>query len=103
MLVNCPECQREVSSSATACPGCGHPLAATRAGVPHQSSLAGSFMLGSLGTVVRLVGFLALLLSIIGFVLHGDSAPLFLILGIALIVGGSYAKFVSRHSMRLTK
>jgi flagellar motor component MotA len=61
-------------------------------------------MLGSLGTVIRLVGFLALFLSIVGFVLHGNSAPLlFLILGIVLIVGGSYAKYVSRHSMRVTK
>ena len=25
-LVNCPECRREVSDQAAACPGCGHPL-----------------------------------------------------------------------------
>lgn len=28
-LINCPECNREVSDSATSCPGCGHPLIAT--------------------------------------------------------------------------
>lgn len=26
-LVNCPECQREVSDQAAACPHCGHPMA----------------------------------------------------------------------------
>ena len=28
-LVRCPECQREVSDQAQACPGCGHPLGET--------------------------------------------------------------------------
>jgi hypothetical protein len=28
-LTRCPECQREVSDRANACPGCGHPLAQT--------------------------------------------------------------------------
>ena len=28
-LVTCPECGREISDQATACPGCGHPMAAT--------------------------------------------------------------------------
>ena len=26
-LILCPECEREVSSAAAACPGCGHPIA----------------------------------------------------------------------------
>lgn len=26
MLINCPECNREVSSSAATCPGCGYPI-----------------------------------------------------------------------------
>ena|SRR5215831_21186347 len=25
-LIRCPECQREVSSAAASCPGCGHPI-----------------------------------------------------------------------------
>ena len=25
-MINCPECQRQVSDQATSCPGCGHPL-----------------------------------------------------------------------------
>lgn len=27
-LINCPECNREISSSAATCPGCGTPIAA---------------------------------------------------------------------------
>lgn len=27
-LMKCPECAREVSDKAAACPGCGHPIAA---------------------------------------------------------------------------
>jgi hypothetical protein len=65
--------------------------------------MAGSFALGGLGTLLRLAGFLAVILSLIGFVFHGPSAPLFLILGIVLVGGGSYAKYVSQHSVRTTK
>ena len=25
-LINCPECQKEISNSANACPNCGHPI-----------------------------------------------------------------------------
>jgi uncharacterized membrane protein HdeD (DUF308 family) len=25
-LINCPECQKEISDQATACPHCGHPM-----------------------------------------------------------------------------
>ena len=25
-LIRCPECNREISDKATACPGCGHPM-----------------------------------------------------------------------------
>jgi TM2 domain-containing membrane protein YozV len=32
-LMKCPECSREVSSAAAACPGCGHPIAAWLSGV----------------------------------------------------------------------
>ena len=33
-LVRCPECAREVSSHAPACPGCGYPLQAGAAARP---------------------------------------------------------------------
>ena len=29
-LVNCSECNREVSDSAASCPGCGHPIVVTQ-------------------------------------------------------------------------
>lgn len=60
-LVNCPECQRQVSTSATACPGCGHPL--------RPSLAVGPGLLGKLAAVLgvwlvapwaaRLLAFLA--------------------------------------------
>lgn len=62
-----------------------------------------SFMLGGLGTLLRLAGVLVLFLSALDFILHGPSAPIILILGIVLIVLGSYAKYVSQHSVRITK
>lgn len=37
-LINCPDCNREVSSNAPACPGCGSPIA-NRATVAEKGSL----------------------------------------------------------------
>jgi hypothetical protein len=111
MLIKCPECGREVSDSAPACLGCGHPLQAVQtspmpsaptAPSAAQPSMAGSFLMGPLGGLLRLVGIGAILLSLLGFVLHGPTAPLFLILGVALVVGGSYARYVSRHTVRVS-
>lgn len=33
-MINCPECGKEVSSEATACPNCGHPIAQISASAP---------------------------------------------------------------------
>ncbi|MEN3749366.1 hypothetical protein TPR58_19485 [Sphingomonas sp. HF-S3] len=32
-LVPCPECGRSISTAASACPGCGHPVAGQRRGL----------------------------------------------------------------------
>lgn len=45
-LVSCPECRREVSDQAGACPGCGYPLRA----------VASSSLGDSAGTVVKTTG-----------------------------------------------
>ena len=45
-LVSCPECRREISDQAPACPGCGYPLRAV------ASSSSGD----STGTVVKTTG-----------------------------------------------
>ncbi len=52
-LMRCPECSREVSDKATACPGCGYPLKASRTGPQAEFTWA--------GTLSRL-GFWALLI-----------------------------------------
>lgn len=62
-LVNCPECNHEVSASATACPNCGHPFAppAVKSKVVTHSSTQESFPrwifipLGILGIVLVFV------------------------------------------------
>jgi len=41
-LIKCPECSREVSDKATACPGCGYPLKASRLGPPAEFTWAGT-------------------------------------------------------------
>jgi hypothetical protein len=55
-LIECPECHKEVSSKATACPHCGHPIAAAKGAKPR-----GGGEHGCLITVLLLIGFAALL------------------------------------------
>lgn len=50
-LVRCPECGREVSQQAVACPGCGHPLQAAPGPQP-QSALQSPHLWGRVATVV---------------------------------------------------
>lgn len=38
-LINCPECSREVSDQATACPQCGTPIKAQRVRTSEDSAL----------------------------------------------------------------
>lgn len=64
MLIACPECSRQVSSEAPACPGCGFPLG--DAAVPQTPVAAKPFKAVKkteqfgLGVVVQFVGFLLL-------------------------------------------
>lgn len=103
MLIQCPECQRAISDSAGACPGCGHPMGASSALPARRKtpSLFGSFVLGGLGPVLRRFGVALLVLSAIGLLLEGAAALLLLVPAIGLIVGGAYASYVSRHSVRI--
>ena len=56
MLVVCPECQNQISDSATACPKCGKPLTPVSPGVLHQSfKLSGCFSVVALLAVLALV------------------------------------------------
>lgn len=62
----------------------------------------GSFMLGFMGGLVRFGGVIALLLALLAFALHGPAAPLYLVGGIGLIVGGSYMRYLSAHSVQIS-
>ena len=35
-LITCPECSKEVSDQASACPGCGYPIHSAASGEPEQ-------------------------------------------------------------------
>lgn len=49
-LIACPECRSQVSSSAAACPQCGHPLGTPHTAVKNRSTAALlAFFLGGLG------------------------------------------------------
>lgn len=61
-LVPCPACNRQVSTSATACPGCGHPLqsnSATQNNVIGKVALAaGAWAIAP--WIARLLAFVAI-------------------------------------------
>jgi hypothetical protein len=70
-LIKCSECGKEISSSATACPNCGHPaaVAMSRTPEPAASSPSGH----RIGTLQGL--FLILIVPIIGgwFILNSEN------------------------------
>ncbi len=73
-LIKCPECQREISADALACPGCGKP---NKAGVNRSKDssqhagcfimvaalFVGGFVSGPIGGVVFLVGLILVALN----------------------------------------
>lgn len=52
-LIPCPECRREVSDKAPACPGCGHPIAAP----PAPRGLGGDHVADMTKTAGKVAGF----------------------------------------------
>lgn len=42
-LIHCPECDRQVSTQAAACPGCGHPIADTAPVPPSEPAGPGCY------------------------------------------------------------
>lgn len=50
-LVRCPECGRDVSTQASACPGCGHPLQGQGA-VPPPGALQSPHLWGRVAMVL---------------------------------------------------
>lgn len=52
-LIPCPECKREVSDKAPACPGCGHPIAMAAA---QGGSLRGDHVVDMTKTAGKVAG-----------------------------------------------
>jgi hypothetical protein len=56
-LIKCPECQREISENATACPHCGNPIAASSPVPPKKAGGTGGFLLFCLGIIALIAIF----------------------------------------------
>ncbi len=86
-LIECPECGREVSSSAAACPACAYPLATGRPALHHAAvgtHPRSDWLRPGLSIVARIgVGFLLLLAAA-----DGDAMGPAAVVG-GLIIGGS--------------
>ena len=53
-LIGCPECERQVSSAASACPSCAYPLAGRALQLPHAAASAKKYwMLPSISIGIR--------------------------------------------------
>jgi hypothetical protein len=130
MIINCPACNREVSSAAIACPGCGHPISpetgkrqmyvegklADVKPLPSRQStgflspepqgehtMVGGFLQGFFGGVLQFVGVISILGGIFAYFAGGPAAALYFFGGIALTVIGGYMKYASRHTVRTTR
>ena len=57
-LIKCPECERDVSSKATACPSCGYPLSPTAQAPPSVQVIEGT---GKGWKTIRALGWLLIL------------------------------------------
>lgn len=100
MLVLCLECRQKISDQAKSCPHCGCPASYLDNEPP---TLFGAFLTGIGGRIMGCFGLLCLAGSMIGFIAGGDGATFWLVVGIALMIGGAYAKYVSTHSVRNTR
>lgn len=62
--------------------------------------MVGAFLTGIVGSIAAFAGTICLLLSLVGCALGGDGGPMWLIIGVALLIVGAYAKFSSGQSVR---
>ncbi|MBA7514792.1 hypothetical protein ES705_06827 [subsurface metagenome] len=65
-LTKCSECGREVSDKATACPGCGAPIATVSVGVPTQTIEQTSKRLKAQYAIAGIIFFVGLVWLIFG-------------------------------------
>lgn len=70
-LIKCPECQREISDQAPACPGCGVLIKApkpVKAHVVYRGSGCAVFLIGCLGVCLLLLFPIGTILGLLCFV-----------------------------------
>lgn len=96
-LITCPECQKEISSAAASCPGCGHPMMAPAqmAAAPPQAKWSGgiaallSFLIPGAGQMYKgqvangLLWFVFVVAGYCALIVPGLILHLFCIIGAA--------------------
>jgi zinc ribbon protein len=103
--------QAALSPQATPAPAVGNPIwnwlnkPLPKAKAPKQSTLADSFILGAFGSLIKWSGFLVIFPGSLIAMAAGDgnTGVLCFFSGIAMVVGGSYCKYVAQHSMRISR
>ncbi|AQW91280.1 zinc ribbon domain-containing protein [Elizabethkingia anophelis] len=76
-LINCPECQKQVSDKATSCPNCGHPLSPTQVAQQPQKPIPPQPVnkkKNGCGTVILVIIGIIVFLTIIGLLTGNNSA-----------------------------
>jgi hypothetical protein len=61
----------------------------------------GSYLLGFVGWIVQLVGALLALAGLVMVGRHEDGSWLAFVIMVALIIGGGFLKYLSKHSVRV--
>lgn len=88
-IISCPECDRDISDKAQACPGCGAPVQAQRPTRQKQESQK----VMRAGAKFEGLGFVAIVFGMIVAMAGSGTANT---MGVALIVGGVIAFLIGR-------
>jgi hypothetical protein len=86
-IINCPECNKEVSDRARACPNCGNPM-----GVASESRP---------DVTIQATGKTHKMVQVIGVAITVLALPVFLaspVLGVLMLIGGPITYIVGRAS-----
>ena len=66
-----------------------------------EGPMFGAFMTGILGRLIMVAGWGAFILSVVSFQKGGDFGPLAGLVGIVLLILGSYLEYKSKHTTQI--
>jgi glycerol dehydrogenase-like iron-containing ADH family enzyme len=84
-LISCPECDKQVSSVAIACPSCAYPLAATDTALSQPKTVVTTQSTSKYFKAIQLLGVVCILIGMVSCSSgseHAHSAALWLIAGV---------------------